>query len=565
MRAIAIAAVAASLTLLAAMPALAQSGHDLFQQALVKERADGNLRGAIELYERIATEFSADRTLAAKALVQMGECYEKLGSTEAEKAYQRVVREFGDQEEPVAQARTRLAALEREARAADAVSITTRHVRREARGDWLSIVPDGMHAVYTDHGSADLALRDLGTGEIRFLTDDGTWDGPWQYPWAAAVSPDGMRVAYGWWAKEQPSQIRLVSIEGLDPRVLYAEEACSVWPLAWSSDGRDLLANRACESAADGVESFQVVLVSVLDGAARLLKDFGLGPFGGTRVLSPDDRYVVYDVTVEADSGMRDIWTLAVDGSGDVPLVQHPANDRLLGWVPGTDDVVFLSDRNGSWDAWAVLVANGRAQSAPRLLQRNIGEVQPIDFTTDGRLFFKMYTRWWSTSVAPFDAAAQAARASSTGGLSAFSTSRAARSESWAVSSRPAARTGPPTESPFSSTLGTKLAKTKRTTEASTWSTYRAVTSLMCWTCPMVRCGGTGSRPSGPPTARPSYTPSTTRTRRRAASCGGSWHRALSASCTGTRASPRGSSTSPRTAATWCSGSGIRWGAAPHA
>ena len=67
-------AIALSLALLAAGPLMAQTGHDLFQQALVKERADGDLRGAIAIYERIVREFTADRTLAAKALVQLSQC-----------------------------------------------------------------------------------------------------------------------------------------------------------------------------------------------------------------------------------------------------------------------------------------------------------------------------------------------------------------------------------------------------------------------------------------------------------------------------------------------------------
>ena len=33
---------------------VAQTGRDLFQQALVKERANGDLRGAIAIYERFA-------------------------------------------------------------------------------------------------------------------------------------------------------------------------------------------------------------------------------------------------------------------------------------------------------------------------------------------------------------------------------------------------------------------------------------------------------------------------------------------------------------------------------
>ena len=67
--------------------ALAQSGNDLFQQALVKERTEGNMAEAIKLYQTIAQKYGTDRKLAAKALVQMGQCYEKLGSTEARKAY----------------------------------------------------------------------------------------------------------------------------------------------------------------------------------------------------------------------------------------------------------------------------------------------------------------------------------------------------------------------------------------------------------------------------------------------------------------------------------------------
>ena len=111
MRTTLLAAVAATMLLSTPQPARAQSGQELFQQALVKERADGELKQAIALYEQIVREFSADRRLTASALVRMGECYEKLGSGEAERAYLRVVREYADQTELVARARERLQAL----------------------------------------------------------------------------------------------------------------------------------------------------------------------------------------------------------------------------------------------------------------------------------------------------------------------------------------------------------------------------------------------------------------------------------------------------------------------
>src|SRR6266536_1107123 len=88
-----------------------ESGNDLFQKALVAERANGKLDEAIKLYQRIAQKFASDRSLAAKALLQMGQCYEKLGDAQARKAYDRVVREYADQGEIVAAARSGLGRL----------------------------------------------------------------------------------------------------------------------------------------------------------------------------------------------------------------------------------------------------------------------------------------------------------------------------------------------------------------------------------------------------------------------------------------------------------------------
>src|SRR5262245_4655152 len=75
----------------------AQSGHELFQQALSKERAEGNLTEAIKLYQRVVDTASTDHALAAKALLQLGRCYEQLGNTEARTAYERLIARYPDQ------------------------------------------------------------------------------------------------------------------------------------------------------------------------------------------------------------------------------------------------------------------------------------------------------------------------------------------------------------------------------------------------------------------------------------------------------------------------------------
>lgn len=58
---------------------VAQGGTDLFQKALSKERAEGQIEEAIQIYTQIVKDFASDRPLAAKALLQLRACYERLG------------------------------------------------------------------------------------------------------------------------------------------------------------------------------------------------------------------------------------------------------------------------------------------------------------------------------------------------------------------------------------------------------------------------------------------------------------------------------------------------------
>ena len=48
-------------------------GQDLYQQALVQERAAGNLEQAIQLFQRAAKDARGDRALAAQALIGSAE------------------------------------------------------------------------------------------------------------------------------------------------------------------------------------------------------------------------------------------------------------------------------------------------------------------------------------------------------------------------------------------------------------------------------------------------------------------------------------------------------------
>jgi hypothetical protein len=81
------------------------------EAAIHAEVVIGDLAGAIRRYEAILEQPGTSRAVAAKALFQMGQCREKSGQRkEASDLYRRVVTEYSDQADVLAQARGKLAA-----------------------------------------------------------------------------------------------------------------------------------------------------------------------------------------------------------------------------------------------------------------------------------------------------------------------------------------------------------------------------------------------------------------------------------------------------------------------
>ncbi len=84
----------------------------LLQKGLFEEEANRNIDAAISNYQSLANAFDKDRQLAATAIFRLGECYRKLGQTnEAAAQYQRIVRDFSDQQTLVTLSRQNLAGL----------------------------------------------------------------------------------------------------------------------------------------------------------------------------------------------------------------------------------------------------------------------------------------------------------------------------------------------------------------------------------------------------------------------------------------------------------------------
>jgi len=371
----------------------------LFQEAIHLMETKGDYPAALRLFEQIAK--GSDRNLAARSLLYAGSCYEKLGKREAQQAYQRLIRDFADQPAIVTAARARLAALTPAEVFHFSSGMAAHRVWAGPGLDFgVGLSPDGRRLSFADWTTGDLATIDLESKQKRSLTKKGTWFDSSEHAYSSAYSPDGKQIAYVWMNGEGALEVRTIGADGAGLRILYRNTEISFVDLAeWSSDGRQILCrfNRT-----DGRK--QIALLSVGDGSAQILKTFDWrGPLKAS--LSPDGRYVAYDLPQRDGSLDRDVFLLSTRGSHEVVLVEHAANDFFPIWTAGGNRIVFTSDRTGTFGIWALWVGDGNPQGPPELLRADMGKTWPMRFARGDSYYYALQTMMKDVYVAELDPA----------------------------------------------------------------------------------------------------------------------------------------------------------------
>ncbi len=256
-----------------------------------------------------------------------------------------------------------------------------------------SLSPDGRYLSCVDGTTGDIALRDLATGKMRRLTNGGSRP----YVKASAISRDGKEVAYDWPITDGYPDLRVGRLDGSAPRVLYSEKGAWASPHDWSPDGKYILTRLYKEPS-----TLHIALISKEDGSVRVFKTLDGLP---TKIkFSPHGRYIAYDLQ-QQDSGNRDIFLLAADGSREIRLIEHPADDQLLGWTPDGNHILFASDRSGTMSAWMIRVADGKPEGSPDLVKPDIGQIIPIGFTPAGSFYYGLAIGTGDVYTAEFDPA----------------------------------------------------------------------------------------------------------------------------------------------------------------
>src|SRR5437660_5524269 len=151
-----------------------QNPRAIFERARMLDESNQNLSEAIKLYSQVVSQSNEQRALAARAQYRIGVLYERLGrKAEAQRAFQTVVKQYGDQSDVATRARAKLpASVAKASGAAKPRSATNETTTMTTRQDWIGAEveaegapsPDGRYLSFMDKKSKNLAIRDLTTG-----------------------------------------------------------------------------------------------------------------------------------------------------------------------------------------------------------------------------------------------------------------------------------------------------------------------------------------------------------------------------------------------------------------
>jgi Tol biopolymer transport system component len=367
----------------------------LFQTAAHAELVEGDLDKAIKLYRDVIAKFPGDRAVAARALVKLGACYEKTGRDAARAAYERVLRDYADQGDPVRIARARLQQMPDAAPASRASSAgpTYRLVLDRVGGgrevvflpNHYDFAPDGRRFVFRKaapgKNTSEIFVADAEGALVRpLLADTGTWWG-FQYPrW----SPQGSRVAYlvhkAPYEAPGPWGIFIADVDTGKATQIGADFPDGNPPgdLAWTSDGGEItyvMNHTGREAAPRGIYSR-----SVATGETRVVQTMPAHwslRLGG---YSPDGRWLAFHEKVSDGGDLRDIdiWLLPSRGGRALKQTEHDGIDAQPAWAPDGRALYFVSDRSGDQNVWK--------QGVDPATGARIGEPQQVTFFSDGRV-----------------------------------------------------------------------------------------------------------------------------------------------------------------------------------
>ena len=379
-----------------------QSATALFEQALLKENAEGSLNEAIAIFSRIADDKTADPAIRARAQLHVGICYEKLGDAQARGAYERLIANFPQQTSEVTAARRGWLRWARQKRSHGSRRSeyppdcpTMPHLlfpptvsnsptsQKAVSGSFPSTVQQtprlpalrGRLHRRTSHGPKQPTSpgREMETGS---LCTSGSAT-PAQYEYAVYM----LRATGG-----EPRQ---VSLDSKSRERIFHDSRLSLSP-----DGKWLAYISWPEGESPAERS---VYLAPTDGgpATRLTQ-----PITSDPAFSPDGKRIAYlGLVDDPDWGSgrergRQLWIKTVNGGTPVLAYELPRPGRIAGptWSPDGRTVAVLVNRENRTDECEGMLLvpvgpDGRASGSPsRLTFPNMARFRPAGWSSGGQI-----------------------------------------------------------------------------------------------------------------------------------------------------------------------------------
>ena len=343
-----------------------QSGQDLFQKALAKERAEGNLEEAIVLYQRVINE-SQDKSLKAQAQLRIGLSYEKLGVkniAQAQDAFKKVIDNYPSQSEEVRIAREALSRLIIIAEKVSKLPLVPKFtkIKIPTKLSWcIKISPDGKDlALVSDRKLWKMPLSgNLGPnfpGTPVQINTEGIgveWTG-------LSWSGDGKWIAFNERPIEdkQEQGIFIVSSKGGKPKKIvgnYRDQRVVNYRISLSLDGKNL----AFTSVEDNKK--HIYSMSIEGGDPKQLVEIQ----AREPVFSPDGKMIVFaGVNPKSNEGKLGLWIIPAQG-GTPHLLADVGNPSSPVWSPDGSMIAFLDYTKGKQIFIVPVIKTGQAMGKP--------------------------------------------------------------------------------------------------------------------------------------------------------------------------------------------------------
>jgi Tol biopolymer transport system component len=225
-----------------------------------------------------------------------------------------------------------------------------------------ALSPDGKSVAYVsgESGNDDIYLLRIGGRNPINLTADSPDDD--QTP---SFSPDGSQIAFR--SERQGGGIFVMGATGESVKRL----TDFGYNPSWSPDGRRIAVSTSQFAYPTDRSGFgELWAVDLASGAKRPIWQ------GGDAVQpswSPHGQRIAF-WGLRGQSGRRDLWTVAADGSGArtgaAPVTDDTALDFSPAWSPDGRFLYFASDRGGTMNLWRIPIDEGSGGV--------LGEAEPV-------------------------------------------------------------------------------------------------------------------------------------------------------------------------------------------